>query len=534
MRTTLRAAVAIFAILTLGSVAAWIVTDRAATLRSVEERTQSLARMISAHGDSALNDGNLIVSAVEGDVRRWDLRNETEGSRIYENLRALVVRSPLVAAAWIVDAGGTSRLNTWHYPSEPYSARDREYFRRHIAGAHSPVIAGDSTPGYVSGQKRFTYSRALLNSDGSLHAIIVVAILSNALDTLYREAANWPDARAGLYQGYGETLVELKSQTPASNRYINDVVEQIKPSHSGSALIADGGVPRIVSWQRSRVYPDLYATSSQSVGAALAGWTTRSLVLGAIAVIANVAFALFVWMSDRATVARETAKLNDIATREAHHRVKNSLQLIVAMVGLQSRTAAGHEREMLDHIGHQIRAVADAHQLLETSRSAGHIRVFALLRQICEYLRMEFRGEIGFIAGTGPELDAHKATSIAVILNEIVTNALKHAERTVEIACDSDATGLTVTVSDDGPGLPADFTMHNKERFGLRAALLLTTSIQGELTAGSRDRGGAQFRLFVPAAAGDRMNPGAPAAAPNLVDLSAARVSTRGRPTPVA
>lgn len=503
MRSRWIIAVATFAILTAIAVATWIVADRNAVIRSVGDRTGALARMIAAHGGAAINDASLIVEAVADDVAAWDLKDRRQGQRIYDRLHTLLGRSPQLSSAWIVDASGVSRLDTWEYPSKPYSAADRKYFKRHLAGAANPVIAGDEVPGVVTGQERFTFSEALRSADGGIHAIIVVAIYRRPLDILYGEAATWPQARAGLYNSSGDTLARLSAQFQASPEFVAKMAERVAEKASGTALLDDRGAPRILGWQRVAQFPDVYATSSQTVSAALAEWRTRSLLLAAVASVAVVAFALFGWMSVRSSEARRAAFLNEMAGREAHHRVKNSLHLLVSMIGLLNRKADPQSQATLGKIARQIRTIADAHDLLQRTSATGYIDLCGLLAQLCESLQLGFSGAVAFTGDNGWTLEAKKAMSAAVVCNELAMNALKHAASAVTVDCRRGDGILTVTVADDGPGLPPDFAMPAKDRFGLRTALLLAQSMGGALTATNGADGGATFRLTIPLSAGD-------------------------------
>jgi two-component sensor histidine kinase len=494
------AVVASFGLLTWTLVAVAIISDRRAVLLSAEERTRSNARMIVAHGEAALGDADKIISAVQGQVAVWDLADEAVGQQIFRDLRDLMIGSPHISAAWIIDSEGVSRLNTWSYPAENLDVTDRPYFQRHLSGVPDPVVAGDPTPGAVTGRERFTFSRALRDEDGSLHAVVAVGIYAHQFDTLYREAATWPDARAGFYSLDGDTLARLQGPARASPEFVAQMLRNVASARFGTALIEDNDRPRLASWFRSDLHPELFATSSQTVSAALAEWKARSALMAAVAALAVLGFALFATMHIRAAEARQTASMRELAIREVHHRVKNALQLVVSMIALRMREE-GEEpaRAVLPRIRDQIAAIADVEDLLQKSSTLEEVEVTALLRQLCDRLQRSYAGQIRFTRRGGMVIDVARATAAATVVNELITNAMKHSEAVVEVECTASSSEVDVLIRDQGSGLPLDFDLRAGNGFGLKAALLMTDSIGGNLSIDPSAGNGTSFRLRIPA-----------------------------------
>ena len=100
---------------------------------------------------------------------------------------------------------------------------ERPFHIAHAAGAADPLIAGDAAAGPITGRKRFTFSRANRNADGSLRAVVVAAIYTSSMDVLYAEAANWPGARAGLYGPNGDVLAQAHTASRASPAFLAEV-----------------------------------------------------------------------------------------------------------------------------------------------------------------------------------------------------------------------------------------------------------------------------------------------------------------------
>ncbi len=153
-----------------------------------------------------------------------------------------------------------------------------------------------------------------------------------------------------------------------------------------------------------------------------------------------------------------------VLLREVNHRVANSLQLISAMIGLQARRLEGDAQGVLRRAAERVDAVALVHRRLYTSNDVE----FVELDQYLENLVAEFRralepdGAVGKIELTTQPIrvETDKAVSIGLIVNELVTNALKYAYAgrepgSVRIGMAQAPGGLRLSVEDDGVGYPA-------------------------------------------------------------------------------
>lgn len=86
--------IAVIGLLTAAAaVTAYAVTERSAAIGAVEERTLSIARVISAHGDAAIGAAETIVAQVEDEVAAWDLHVPVVGRETFDKLRRLMIGS---------------------------------------------------------------------------------------------------------------------------------------------------------------------------------------------------------------------------------------------------------------------------------------------------------------------------------------------------------------------------------------------------------------------------------------------------------
>jgi two-component sensor histidine kinase len=152
----------------------------------------------------------------------------------------------------------------------------------------------------------------------------------------------------------------------------------------------------------------------------------------------------------------------DATIREIHHRVKNNLQTVAALLRLQARRMTTPEaREALEEAMRRVATIALVHETLSQTLDESvpfdalvgrSLRLTADVASAGAHVRTRTTGAFGMVP-------AEDATALALVLTELVTNAVEHglAGRevgTVEIAATRDGQSLRVVVADDGVGLP--------------------------------------------------------------------------------
>ncbi len=185
----------------------------------------------------------------------------------------------------------------------------------------------------------------------------------------------------------------------------------------------------------------------------------------------------------------------DATIREIHHRVKNNLQTISSLLRLQGRRLASPEaKDAIEESVRRISSIALVHETL--SRDAGEDVPFLdilrpLLRMVEEGLVSPDRHVEMTVAGDPGTLPATVATPMAVVLNELLQNAVDHAfppasegdgarpPGHVRVDLANDTLELTVRVVDDGVGLPEGFSVASTRGLGLSIVRALVTSDLG-------------------------------------------------------
>jgi two-component sensor histidine kinase len=199
----------------------------------------------------------------------------------------------------------------------------------------------------------------------------------------------------------------------------------------------------------------------------------------------------------------------DATIREIHHRVKNNLQTIAALLRLQGRRLeSGEARAALEESERRIRAIAIVHETLSRG-VADVVRFDDILQPLVKVvqetvatpdtdLSFEVLGDAGLLPGD-------VATPLAVVLNELMQNAADHAFPPVDgkasghvsVRVASDGGVVEVDVVDDGVGLPPDFTVEGSSGLGLSIVqALVTTELGGSIELYGDD--GTRVHLTIP------------------------------------
>ena len=171
----------------------------------------------------------------------------------------------------------------------------------------------------------------------------------------------------------------------------------------------------------------------------------------------------------------------DATIREIHHRVKNNLQTVSALLRLQSRRIEDPAASAaLNEAVRRIASIALVHETLSSSTEASVAFDDVLDRLITHALELSPRmGELN-IARTGElgSLDPRIATPLSLVVTELIHNALEHglaesgANLTVEVSRLEDT--AQIVIFDDGVGLPDGFTILESANLGLQIVRTLT------------------------------------------------------------
>lgn len=166
-----------------------------------------------------------------------------------------------------------------------------------------------------------------------------------------------------------------------------------------------------------------------------------------------------------------------IMMREMSHRVKNSLTLVTGMLAMQVRaTDITEVKRALTDAETRVAMIAAVHDHLWRQPNLETIDLAKFLKGVCDRLAHTSNQHTIAFAGTPCPIDADRAIQVALVVNELVTNAFKHAYPSgggrIEVQVSPAVEQITLTVSDHGVGLPEDFDLGESSRDSLGMKLL--------------------------------------------------------------
>ncbi|SCK15928.1 PAS domain S-box protein [Vogesella sp. LIG4] len=196
---------------------------------------------------------------------------------------------------------------------------------------------------------------------------------------------------------------------------------------------------------------------------------------------------------------------------EVHHRVKNNLQVISSMLNLQARNAAAPVRVALVESQNHVKSMALIHQLLYERSDFSRVPLTTYLERLLMLLQHSFADnrKISVQFAPPPEevfLELQQSIPLGLLVNEIVTNAFKHAfagreQGTLRLQLQPGSPDNSLEVADDGVGLPAGVELGESRTLGFQLLPMLADQLQGRLTVHSQPQQGTRFVVHFPSLA---------------------------------
>ena len=213
----------------------------------------------------------------------------------------------------------------------------------------------------------------------------------------------------------------------------------------------------------------------------------------------------------QAALAREKVLLRErlelsqrqvMLAEEFEHRLINSLQLIVSLLSMQSRTAPTIEAAaQLTIAGRRVAALGRVHRRLHLLDHQDNVEFKQYLQHLCEDLSgllfQEGTSHVIVVEGADCEIPTALGIPLGFIVNELITNSATYAKGNITVRIETTLPPChAVSVVDDGPGLPAEFDPAQSKGLGMKIVLSLVKQIGGELHILPGENGrGACFRV---------------------------------------
>ncbi len=191
----------------------------------------------------------------------------------------------------------------------------------------------------------------------------------------------------------------------------------------------------------------------------------------------------------------------NILLQEVNHRVKNNLSIVASLMNLQSeKSNDDYHKQLFMECRNRLDSIATVHELIYKAKSYSHINFKEYLNQIIDHISDSYKSieHIKIITGiTEVDIDISSAIPLALIVNELITNAYKHAftnkkEGVIEILLVENNNQVFLTIKDNGQGF--DKTIVPKNSIGMDILGGLIEQINGICNLTS-DEKGTQYKI---------------------------------------
>lgn len=201
---------------------------------------------------------------------------------------------------------------------------------------------------------------------------------------------------------------------------------------------------------------------------------------------------------------RAKNKEKEVLIKEIHHRVKNNMQIVISLLNMQANISENpRERAVFEESKDRIRSMALIHERLYLEKDILSISISEYTVELVNELSASYRNEFDVhfdIEMEQVQLAIDTAIPFGLMLNEIVTNALKHAFKTkggvIEIRSLVDGANMQVIIRDSGTGF--DFENYQGKSFGLELIDILVSQLNG--TIAYRVNNGSEYCVTFPLA----------------------------------
>jgi two-component sensor histidine kinase len=462
----------------------WENVEREARLR-VEYVRDALAehalRVFKAH--------QLVAYAVEDRIRgrSWDeVARDADLQRFLARVEAAF---PEVHAIWLVDDYGIVRASSREFPATPHDVMDRDWFLEARRGGDA-VIVGPRRKGRVIQDDFFTLTLRRSGPDGSFQGVVQIAVAPSYFGAFYRRLALEGGTisivhRNGAILSRYPDVEGIPGALPAGSPLRERIAESDQGTFLGRSSI--DGKTRLYTYKKVDDFP-IYVGYGFAESEMRARWHERLMAYGVYfipAALALLILAFYAWRRHdelQATVEHRTRALSGALAereqllKEVHHRVKNNMQIISSLIRMQERVGTSSDETI-----RRVQAMALVHDLIYTQAQFAAIDLGAYTKRLVDTLRNGPGHGIAFNVEAEPiAIGLDRAMPFALILSEVLTNAIRHAfkERrgTIDVSVAQAGGSVRLRVHDDGFGF-------NPEVDGRGFGLKLVESLARQLDA---------------------------------------------------
>ena len=479
------------------------------------------AELVREYAVRVLEGQRSLLDEAAGIVGEQDLSalSEAERRTLHEALRGLGSRFEHTVSIAAVDPSGSVVAASTHHPVDLDVSIREFWVDRNEIGEAPHVSRVDLRP---HGIDALLLARRQPTSPDRIPGMVVAGSRIESLTNFFWRIAQRPGDAASIIRADGMLLLRNDASFPptrlAEDQPIVKLIRRLDAGDYEAEAVTDG-VRRIYAFTRIRDFPlfAIYGVAKEHVWDV---WLRQTAIVGGFLAFLATLAVLLVRQAQRRLAAerrqtriefdkkllmeaQEAAERNRILLEEAHHRIKNSLQLVSSFISLGRNEGADPDIVLL-RVSERVRAISTVHDLLyETNMSGAEIDLVRVLERVTRSpglvpteppieIRFESRQSSAWIP-------ASTAVSIALVVVELIINAGKHAFRgrergTISVSADIGEDVISVSVADDGVGLPDGGEAQRSS--GLRLVKAILRQLRGTLD--QEDAAGVRLTLSIP------------------------------------
>lgn len=453
------------------------------TQERLEVRSAGAAQVVATHA-------YWLSEVANQTLRRVDAALGPTMSGDAEDIRPALDGLPIVIETFIIDANANTIFSTVPGASD-VSVADREYFTAVRDGAAfytSPMLVSRLT-----GDQIFVFSKRI-ERNGAFAGAIMVSYSGVLLEELWQTLDFDTGSTISLVRDDGQLMARFPpAEGPVDLSTLPLFTEFLPAADEGSYTSASSpvdGVARVVSYRK---VPETTIVAVASVESSRT-WASFTNVILTVVLIASpilLGLALGCWWIVL-LLKRDSRQAQELTMlfREIHHRVKNNLQSVQALVRLQDMPEKARQ-----DLQSRFSAMAVMHEHIYQHDRYVDIDASGFIPAVVEQVKIVYGSDVELVFDIAPVIVGHdQATPLALLLNELVTNAFKYAfpaseagAITIVLLPDEDGYAKLV-VSDDGVGMSVP-----DERGSMGMRLIKGVVAQLEGTCQFRNANGTTF-----------------------------------------
>lgn len=436
----------------------WAAQSYQNTLKAAEDRVSSSSLVVATHAqwvtEFAGQATRRIADVAQGEQSRY--------RDIVESVESAILGLPGSVKVYIVDADGNTRFST-DPDVKPVNITDRAYFKKLNEGA--PDYVSSLLISRLNSEQIFVFSRRI-EENGIFDGTVNLSLSAEIMKPIWDAVDLGGDFAVSFIRDDGQLVARYpKAEKPLDmsdyvlfTRYLK---EAPVGTYAAEASPLDG-VQRIVGYRKVEGTPFVAIAAGDLTLLMHPFWRTVTIltVVTALACLASIGAAwrirsLVRAQEQQSAVLESALDRNQFLLREIHHRVKNNLQSVMSLVRLH--LAPGEKSQALTD---RIKAMVEVHQLIYQHDSYLAIDAALLIKAVAMSVVSSFGSNVAHIFVLEPaEVSNDRATALALLVNEIVSNSLKYAtvgveqpELHISLQSSDEAGYFWLRVKDNGPG----------------------------------------------------------------------------------